>query len=163
MSPQEPDTLTFSSTLAAPAERVWAAATSAAGINGELMPLVRMTFPAGFEELAPDDIVPGRVVGRCWLLAAGVLPFDRHALGFESLRDEPGPLGRGFVEESSSWLQRRWRHERVVVSRGPSRCEVIDRLTVEPRLEVMRPLVERVVRRIFAHRHRRLVDRWGRG
>lgn len=158
-----PVTLTFSTALAAPAAHVWAAVTSVAGINGELLPLVRMTFPPRFEELARDDVPPGQVVGRCWLLAGGVLPFDRHALAFESFRDEPGPLGYGFVEESSSWVQRRWRHERAVVPRGPERCEVTDRLTVEPRLAATAPLVERLVRRVFAHRHRRLVDRWGQG
>lgn len=146
------------SALAAPADEVWVTATTMEGVNAELVPLVRMTHPRGLRSLRELDppVVAGRVLFRSWLLAGGIVPFDRHALALDEVDD----AGRRFVEESTSWLQRRWRHERSVVAR-PGGCVVTDRLTVEPRLGPARPLVAAAVGRIFDHRHRRLRRRYG--
>lgn len=75
------------------------------------------------------------------LLAFGWLPFDRHHLTLVSVGE------RSFVEESWSWLQRRWRHERTITAEGEG-CVVTDRLVVEPR-DAPRALVEPVVRTLF--------------
>jgi ligand-binding SRPBCC domain-containing protein len=142
--------------LAAPAARVWADVSTMAGVNQELMPLVRMTSPATARSLRDVAAAPGSVAFHSWLLLGGVLPIDRHALSFESFDD-----GRGFVEESTSWLQRRWRHERTVVELSEGSCTVTDRVLVEPRVAVTCRLVGAVVSRVFRHRHRRLVERFG--
>ena len=133
----------------------------AAGVNAELMPLVRMTFPASVTELSADDVVMGETVCHCWVLAGGFIPFDRHALGFESISDTPEAGRSGFVEESTSWMQKRWRHERTVVAIDKESCEVTDRVTVEPRVPFIGPIVQRIVGWVFTHRHRRLVRHWG--
>ena len=65
------------------------------------------------------------------------------------------------LEESSSWLQRRWRHERTLTSTESGGCTIEDRLVIEPRLRLFRPVVSAVVEQLFAHRHRRLVKRFG--
>jgi hypothetical protein len=126
------------------------------GVNRELLPLVRMTYPADRSTFSAESVVPGTVAFRSWLLLGGVVPVDRHALSFESF-DAVG----GFVEESTSWLQRRWRHERIVAGSSPERCTVTDRLLVEPRLAPAGPLVRWAVTRVFRHRHRRLQQRFG--
>lgn len=124
------------------------------GVNFELRPIIVMTVPRGHEVL-PVEVEPGRVVFKSWLLLFGLLPFDRHHLRFESV-----DLGSGFVEESTSWLQRRWRHERRVTPLDGGGCEVVDCVVVEPRLAVLGPITAIIVRRLFAHRHRRLAHRF---
>lgn len=147
-----------SSEVAAERDEVWAVVSTMAGVNDELHPLVRMTHPPDRSSLdeAGQEVPFGDVLFVSWLLAGGLLPFDRHALVLTSV--EPGV---GFVEESTSWLQRRWRHERTLVARRDGGCRVTDRLVVVPRIGLARPLVAALVGRIFDHRHRRLVARFG--
>lgn len=145
---------TTSSVVAAPPAEVWAAITTFRGVNAELLPLVRMTEPRSLRGRTLASAQPGERAAS-WLLAAGIVPFDRHLLGIESV-----VAGSGFVEESTSWLQRRWRHERTLEPEGDG-TRVTDRLTVEPRLRLAAPVVARVVPKVFAHRHRRLVARFG--
>ncbi|MCC6649502.1 MAG: hypothetical protein IT374_28530 [Polyangiaceae bacterium] len=142
-------TLEFSSPLRASADEVWAHASTIAGVNAELGPWVRMTAPRG-ASLA--DAPPGREALRSVLLVLGVVPVDVHHLTIERA------LPRGFDEESWSWLQRRWRHERRVEPRDGG-CVVTDRLTVRPRLAA--PLARLLVGWVFAWRHRRLRARFG--
>ncbi len=155
-------TVTRSSTLGAPAESVWSLASTPAGVNEELGPWLRMTFPARVGRLTTEEVVLGELVCRCWMLAGGVVPIDRHALVLASIRSDHGPEGFGFVEESTSWVQLRWRHERSVLDGDGETCEVSDVVTFSPRLGFVAPVVARLVAAVFAHRHRRLASRWGR-
>ncbi len=148
--------LRFESRLAVPAAEVWAQASTMAGVNAELMPLLRMTVPADFAaqslEQAPERL--GQTLFHSWLLLFGFLPFDRHALRLMQVYP-----GCGFDEDSTSWLQKTWRHRRRIVADGDG-CRVIDELEVEPRLApavFVRPLL----RQVFAHRHRQLRRRFG--
>jgi ligand-binding SRPBCC domain-containing protein len=146
-----------SSELASPAEVVWAHATSMAGVNAELRPWLRMTVPRGLE-LRPRVIEPpGEFAFHSWLLLGGVLPIDRHALGFEAM----SPEERWFHERSSSWLQREWVHWRSVeaTQRG---CRLTDRVTCVPKVAMLEPLVGRIVNAVFDHRHRVLRAMFGR-
>lgn len=153
---RKPIVIERSSVVAAPQAEVWAAATTFVGVNRELMPLCKMRVPRALRGRTLDTYQPGERAG-CWLLAFGVVPFDRHRLGLESI--EPGV---GFVEESTSWLHRRWRHERTLAPAGIG-TRVTDRVTVEPRLFLARPLTRFVVGRVFRHRHVRLLSRFGPG
>jgi hypothetical protein len=155
-----PVELSFRSELAADAATVWRHASSMAGVNHELGPWIRMTHPPGTTDLSTSEVPLGRVVFHSWLLAFRTVPFDRHALVLEQVGDRGGE-GGVFAEESSSWMQRRWRHEREVSAVGDG-CVVVDRLVVEPRLPVGF-VVRHVVGALFRHRHRRLVDRFGQG
>ena len=152
-----------SSTVATPAATVWAHVTTMDGVNDELLPWVRMTFPPEFSSLADaDDSLLGSTAFHSWLLAGGRVPFDRHSLCLLEV-DDRGDDGGSFVEESTTWLQRRWRHERDVVALGEGRSLVTDRLVVVPRVPIARPVVATVVSWLFARRHRRLVERFGAG
>jgi ligand-binding SRPBCC domain-containing protein len=151
----KPIQLELSSRLSAPAEVVWSHVSTMRGVNEELAPLVRMTYPRRFGRLPDEGINPGAPLFRSWLLFLGIVPFDRHTLALESVEE-----GHGFVEESTSWLQRRWRHERTVTQAGGT-CILVDHLVVEPRLRFARPLVDVAVGHLFRRRHRWLVRRFG--
>lgn len=151
----------ISSVLDAPAATVWSRVSTMDGVNAELAPWVRMTHPATLHSLAEAQDLVGRVAFHSWLLAGGWIPFDRHALRLASV-DERGD-GGGFVEESTSWLQARWRHERDVESLGAQQCRVTDRLLIVPRVPLARPIVARVVPWLFERRHRVLAETFGVG
>lgn len=145
--------LELRSSLAASADEVWAHASTMEGVNSELAPFVRMTVPGSMRGRSLSDVPLGNEAFVSTLLAFGWLPFDRHHLRLLEVGD------RAFVEESWSWLQRRWRHERTVTPDGDG-CIVTDRLVVEPR-GAPRALVEPMVRAIFEARHRALARRFG--
>lgn len=146
--------LRIESTVTASVDEVWAVATTFAGVNAELMPYCRMREPRSLRGRSLDSYRPGERAA-CWFLAAGVVPFDRHLLGLHSITP-----GEGFVEESTTWMQRRWRHERTLTSAGVG-TTVVDQLTVEPRLRLAVPLTWRMLSAIFCHRHVRLRARFG--
>jgi ligand-binding SRPBCC domain-containing protein len=144
------------SVLAAPPEAVWERVSTFEGINDELGPVLRMTAPASVRSLDPADVVLGERIFRSWVLLFGVLPIDYDDLTLIAL--EPG---RGFHERSSMLSMRVWEHERTLELDGAAGCRVRDRLSFEPRLPGMGPLLERIVRATFSHRHRRLRRRFG--
>jgi ligand-binding SRPBCC domain-containing protein len=153
------------SALAAPASTVWAWATTSAGVNDEMLPLLRMTTPAGWLGTSIADVRPGTHLGRSWLLAFGVLPVDWDDLTIAEVEAAPG--GYRFLERSRLLSAPVWEHERTVADRASGDgCDVRDRLTFSSRALVRHlPMGERghtaVVDRIFAHRHRRLRQRFG--
>lgn len=147
--------LRFESRLRAPPAEVWSQVSTMAGVNAELGPWVRMSYPAGRAVLDAQPVPLGECLFQSWLCAFGVLPFDCHALVLERLYP-----GVGFDERSSSWLQKLWVHRRRVEAiEGGSR--VTDELEVEPRLPVAAPMVRWIVGALFCHRHRRLRARFG--
>ena len=144
-----------SSRLSAPPEAVWERAMSAAGINDELGPLLRMTVPRGLDELDLATVEPGRL-GRSWILLFGLLPVDYDDLGLE--RVEPG---RGFLERSTMLSQRLWEHERTIEPAAGGGCTIADRVAWEPRPPLPGRLLRPLFGAVFRHRHRRLRRRFG--
>ena len=135
---------------ASPAQ-VWARVTTPEGINGELMPIVRMTLPRGLASLDPASVPIGEPLGRCWLLLFGFLPFDYDDLMLVRLEEEVG-----FHERSTMLSQRVWEHERTLEPLAGGGCRVTDRITFEPRLPLPARFLRPVFRFVFRHRHRRL-------
>jgi ligand-binding SRPBCC domain-containing protein len=135
--------------LPRPAAEVWAGVTTPEGVNAELMPFVRMTFPPG----SMNDLLDrprDEPIGVCWLLAFGLLPFDRHVLVMHEVGE------RHFIETSHSALQKLWRHERYVEPAGQG-CTVRDVVTPIPRLGFAAPITRAIAAAIFRHRHKRLI------
>lgn len=126
------------------------------GVNYELMPLCRMTYPKQADAMQISDAPLGEVAFPSYVLLFGLLPFDRHALRLMQIFP-----GEGFLEDSTSLLQRRWRHERHVVPDGDSHCVISDDLLFEPRVPLFTPMVRRIVRAVFDHRHVRLHKKFG--
>jgi hypothetical protein len=150
-----PGRVEVASRLEAPAAAVWERVSTFAGVNDELMPLMRMTAPPDVRRLEPEQVVLGERICRSWVLLFGFLPFDYDDLVLVDL--EPG---RGFHERSTMLSMRSWEHERWIEPAGERGCTLRDRLTFTPRLPL--PLGP-VVRAVFRHRHRRLRRRFGGG
>lgn len=146
--------LAFASDLDAPRARVWSEVGTMRGVNAELGPWISMTAPPDAAAMRIDEAPTGQPLFSSWVLVRGVVPIDRHH--FVLAEVDPG---RGFVETSTSWSERRWEHRRRVEDRGEGACTLTDRLTFTPR--VAGPLVARVVAAIFRHRHRVLRARFG--
>jgi len=140
-------TVVVSSRLGAAPAEVWAHASTMEGVNRELAPWLRMSFPreASGRRLSSEDV--GRVLFTSTLSILGVVPYDRHALQLVRVVPE-----QGFTEESTSWTMRKWRHERAI-SFEEGGCVITDRVTFEPRFLGVGPLVKRIVDRVFQHRH----------
>lgn len=150
----------FSSELAAPATELWRHAGSMAGVNYELGPWVRMSYPSHFSSIADafssgQQLVPGQTVFHSWITLARLIPLDRHAFGFERILD-----GEGFDERSHSWMQASWVHRRRIAA-IPGGCRVGDVLEFRPRLFFMAPLLRLIIGGLFRHRHRQLKRRFG--
>lgn len=143
-----------SSLRAGPAE-VWRHATSPDGINHELAPWLRMTVPPEVHAMTIADALERLgeplIVSRMLLL--GVLPVERTRITIVEL--EP--------DSSSSrpcYRFRSWRHERIVEPAG-SGCVLTDKLAFEPAIRLVEPAMRGLVRALSAHRHRKLVARFG--
>lgn len=150
-------TVTRTTRLAAPAERVWERATTLAGVNQELRPIMRMTVPRGMRGATLADLSPGVPAGRSWLLLGGLIPVDFDDLCLAEI--EPP---RRFLERSRMASIERWEHERVVEPLPAGGCTVTDTLGFVLRSPLrMVPgaaaLTAAIITRLFAHRHRRLV------
>jgi ligand-binding SRPBCC domain-containing protein len=143
------------SVVAASPAVVWRRVSTIAGVNAELMPLARMTCPAAFAGRSLADAPLGERAFRSWILLFGVLPVDWDDLCL--VRVEPG---RGFLESSTMFSQRRWIHERTLepVAGG---CRVTDRVAFEPRLALAGPVFRPVFRFFFRWRHRQLRRAFG--
>jgi len=138
-----------SSALAAAPEIVWAHAVSPRGVNRELRPLLRMTFPAQASDLTASW-QPGQRLFRSWLLLGGLVPVEYDDLAFAEV--EPG---RRFLERSSLLSQRVWEHERIVQPAPPG-CRLTDRLRFAPRVPGLSPLYTLLFKAVFRLRHRNL-------
>ncbi len=152
--------ITTRTTLGAPPREVWARALSPEGINHELGPWMRMTVPAGLRGMTVENVPLGVPLGRSWILALGVIPFDCDNLRLA----ERGP-GFRFLESSSMLSMKSWQHERRVQEIDDG-CELCDRVQFELRRPLAAvPGLERVVLRLiaatFRHRHRRALAYFG--
>lgn len=148
--------LRFASKLDAPIDTVWASISTMRGVNYEMSPLFRMTSPKVTDDMNIADAPLGIVAFPSWLLLFRLLPIDRHALTLVEV-----DLGHGFLEDSTSLMQRRWRHERRLVATPDGGCTVTDELLFVPRLPFFAPLIRFIASRLFTHRHARLQKRFG--
>ena len=148
--------LTFTSELGTPMAIVWEAVGTMKGVNAELGPWLSMTAPPEASNLRIEDAPVGTPLFASWVMLRGVVPIDRHYFKLAGVE-----RGRGFVEESTSWTERRWEHQRHLTPLGESACSLTDRLTFTPRVPLSGPLLKRVIAVVFRHRHRLLRSRFG--
>jgi ligand-binding SRPBCC domain-containing protein len=152
------------SRLDAPVDTVWAHASTMAGVNYELGPLLRMTHPPEIDRLdlglggrEPRSGGIGRPAFRSRVLLFGFLPVDYDDVTI--VRLDPG---RGFLERSPLGTQRLWEHERRLEPAGGG-CAIVDRVRHEPRVPLAGRWQSALLRQVFRHRHRRLRRRFGGG
>jgi hypothetical protein len=142
-------TFELGSRLSIQADRFWQS-QSLATVNAELHPTYRMSAPP---ELLDRPIAewPAKPDGlKSWILYRGLIPVDRHLFGTIAF-----PAPTTFVETSSSWLNRVWRHERTVQPMGAG-CEVTDKVSFEPRLAFLGPWQKALYIMAFRRRHANL-------
>lgn len=142
-------TFTITSELPAAPAAVWEQVSTMQGVNAELMPLLRMTAPPDKRHVTFQQVPLKQPLFSSWLLLFGILPFDLHHLQLDEVWEG------GFRENSTSLLQRTWRHERIIVSGGIG-THLTDTITFEPRLPLVGHVILPIVRALFRHRHRQL-------
>jgi ligand-binding SRPBCC domain-containing protein len=152
--PEPMGEIRVSSVLAAPPDVVWRHASSPDGVNRELAPLLRMSFPDDVDSLVGAGR-PGERLFRSWIWLLGVLPVEYDDLTFEAV--EPG---RRFLERSTLLTQRVWEHERTIEP-ADGGCRVTDRVRFEPRVHALGPLHGAIFRAVFRWRHRNLRRHFG--
>jgi ligand-binding SRPBCC domain-containing protein len=142
--------------LGAPAAEVWDVVSTFDGVNRELGPWMRMTYPAEAQGMGIAQAPLGERMFRSWVLLFGAVPIDYDDICLEQILP-----GEGFDERSSMLSMRVWEHRRRIRALGDAACAVEDRLCFEPRVPLSGPLLHAVVGRLFRHRHARLVARFG--
>jgi ligand-binding SRPBCC domain-containing protein len=143
------------SRLDAPPDRVWRHATSMAGVNLELAPLMRMTHPPELTELGEQTVPLGEPLFRSIILLFGVLPIDYDDVTFAALSP-----GKSFREDSRMLSMRRWIHERSVEA-APGGATLTDRITFELKVPGVGGVLARLLGLVFRNRHRNLVRLFG--
>ena len=146
---------TIASPLAAPRPIDWAHAGSMAGVNRELGPLLRMTYPPTYATLTTSQIRLGRRLFRSWLLLGGVVPNEYDDLTLVAFHE-----GASFTERSSMVAIAMWQHERRITDTAYGSL-VTDILQFQPRLAWTGSVVHVLVRIVFRHRHQRLQQLFG--
>lgn len=151
-----PYEIRFASKLNVTQPLLWNSISKMKGVNEELFPLLRMTYPKEASVANLENANTGQTLFVSTILLFCFLPID-----FHSLRLEKVDPGLGFKENSTSLTQHFWKHERKLRSAGDNNCIITDRVRFEPRVRLIGSLVRFFVNRLFAHRHRRLHKRYG--
>ena len=148
--------LRFESLVAASPQQVWSRVSTMQGVNAELMPILRMTYPRQLSNLdaAPRELL-GKLAFKSWVLLFGLIPVDRHFLCLQSVA-----TGEGFDERSWSWSQRAWNHRRTLTPIDGG-THIVDELSFEPRVALAAPFLRWFIGTIFDHRHRVLRRAFG--
>lgn len=140
----------IASPLAAPRSSVWAHASSMAGVNHELGPFLRMTYPPAFATLQPAQHLLGQRLFRSWIVLAGIVPIE-----YDDLTLVQYHPGYSFLERSSMAMIVKWQHQRVVRD-SVDGCILTDTIRFRPRFSWTGPLLLAIYSLVFRHRHRRL-------
>jgi hypothetical protein len=148
----------LTTSLACSAQALWFAISHMDQINYELAPYLAMTAPARAREQSIEDLALGELAFVSVILLFKVLPIDLHFLKLQERRE-----GVGFVESSSSLANALWRHERFISASTPdaASCSITDRISFRSRIRGFDRLILPLVRALFAHRHRKLLARFG--
>lgn len=137
----------LSSQLHAPPTEVWRLAGTMAGVNQELFPIARMTYPADQVRIARDSMPLGRRAFRSWILLFGIIPIDYDDIMFTKFYPEGG-----FVEQSTMLSIKTWRHERTLEVTQVG-CLLTDYVSLVPRIPITGPLFYLLGRALFRWRH----------
>lgn len=144
----------IASKLKAHPEVVWETISTIRGVNAELWPLARMTFPEGMEDTSINTLSLGKPAFKSWILFLGFIPYDVHELTI--MRVKPG---REFYEHSRSVIMRDWIHERTIEPKMTG-CEITDQIRFSPKISVLGYLLFIPFQIVFWNRHRNLRRRF---
>lgn len=125
------------------------------GVNTELAPLVRMTAPEAWRDKLITQWPTQQQLFSSWVMLFAVLPIDRHSFFFDAI--DPAS---GFSENSSTWTNKHWQHQRTIRDAGKG-CEITDTVSYESRLPLLGALFKPVYRWVFTRRHQFLRRTYG--
>ncbi len=146
---------TVESRLRASPAQVWAHASTFDGVNRELGPFFRMTFPEKMSQLTLETVPLGEKAFRSWILLFGILPIEFDDICLVELNP-----GHYFQERSRMLSIRAWGHRRTVTP-APEGCIVTDEIDFIPVLRIAGPLLALLYRWTFNWRHHRLRGLFG--
>lgn len=109
-----------------------------------------MTYPADRGEIGKQAVPLNQRLFTSVLLLFGFMPIDLHYLRFEKL-----DMGNAFYENSSSLLQKYWKHARTLSAQG-NKTLVRDELHFQPRVPFAGHIVLPLVKTVFRNRHAQL-------
>lgn len=145
-----PFTFTIQSKVNADKQTLWQHVTQMQNVNYELLPIVRMTYPADRATLNGADVPLHTPLFTSVLLLLSIIPIDLHHLAFDKIDD-----GNAFYENSTTLTHIYWKHTRTLTATDGGTL-VKDEVTFQPRLGFLGYLFLPVYKQVFAHRHRRL-------
>ena len=124
------------------------------GVNYELYPFIRMSFPAEKLDERLSDWPAGVQLFTSKILLLGFIPIDSHLFKFDKI------FNNGFEESSSSLLNKRWNHRRTIVPHkfGSTVHDEVDYIS---KLAILDWLTKPIYRLIFVYRHKRLKSKYG--
>lgn len=142
--------IAVASLVHAPSPVVWISTTTLEGYNRELNPyLLARTH-------AREPLMRTTQTYVAWLWLFGTIPIERLRAAIVRV-----DAGRIVVEQMTTLLCRRLIIERTWQDVGPARCRLVDTLRVSSRFFVPAAWLDRLVLRVYVHRHRRLHQRFG--
>ncbi|MBS1613192.1 MAG: hypothetical protein JST49_10255 [Bacteroidetes bacterium] len=145
-----PFTFSIQSKVNADKQALWQHVTQMQNVNYELLPIVRMTYPADRAALNGADVPLHTPLFTSVLLLFSIIPIDLHHLAFDKIDD-----GNAFYENSTTLTHKYWKHTRTLTATDGGTW-VKDEVTFQPRLPLLGHLFLPVYKQVFAHRHRRL-------
>ena len=114
-----------------------------------------MTAPEAWRDKLITQWPAQQPLFSSWVLLFSVLPIDRHSFYCDAI--DPAS---GFRENSSTWTNKHWQHQRTIREAQPG-CEVTDTVQYESRLPLIGALFKPVYRWVFARRHQFLRRNYG--
>lgn len=147
---QQSFTFSITSRIKADKASVWYHMSSMAGVNLELSPYIKMTYPkdkANLSDLS-TQFISGETIFVSFLLLFGLIPIDVHFLRLDAF-----DKGISFTENSVSLLQESWKHHRILIQTSAECVDVTDTVTFQPRLPLLGHLLLPMVRFVFRGRH----------
>ena len=135
-------------------EDVWRTIGNWDGVNNELGPLIKMSYPKTYAQLA-DIPADGKSHFTAGVTLFGIIPIDRHKFAFVG-KDIPNY----FDERSSNLNMKFWSHKRTLIEREGG-VEVTDTCAFIPRIGFMGGFLGATFSWVFRRRHQRLKKQFG--
>ncbi len=152
----QPVTLSFKRSTFLPnvtREQVWRAIGNWEGVNHELGPILKMSYPERYAKL--EDIpADGKSYFTAGISLFGILPIDHHKFAFVGFN-----APNSFDERSSNLNMTSWSHIRTLVERDGG-VEITDDCSFVPRFRVLGGLLRTIFTWVFKRRHQRLLRRF---
>jgi ligand-binding SRPBCC domain-containing protein len=143
-------TFSIESEINSTKEILWQHITQMKNVNAELLPYMRMTYPADMSEIGEREVPLQKTLFKSAILLFGFIPIDLHSLRLDKI-----DIGTAFYENSFSIHMRYWKHTRTIYERN-RKTFVRDEVHFTPRISLLGNLLLPFFKMIFRNRHKSL-------